>query len=245
MNIDDAPYLDKNKDRFYDFYVIKIISFDEDNANFGTQEIIQRLTGYAINQWIFNSYLRYYHEAISYSKTVVSEYHHIRYNDFRDIVKHDLNLSIEQDHFIDMESVDLINETVFFNGNIVDMLEDYDIDFNELDEIFIPSFYALYLLITLTDYKKYFTADLSLIRKMIERICKVYIPVEKLLEYGGYEGEEWFLGLPDNVKVNITKEADFPKPMEQLSYFDIISYPYRLYHYLVESCSFSNSPEDG
>lgn len=244
MDIDTSPYLEANKNVKYTFYCLIITAYDEDNATCGTQELVSKLTGYAVNEWVFRSYLRYYRQSLKYATTIMITYDDMIYREFQDRINTDFNVVMNDDNFIDMDSIDLINETIFFNGLLNESMMDYHADFDDMTDVFIPALFQGYELLCLGN-RKYFTDKFSVVQKLLERVCKLYIPIIKLLEDGGYEGEEWFLSLPDYAKLNITKEANFSRPLEELGWYDIVCSSYQLYHYVNTICDYTGAPEDG
>ena len=67
----------------------------------------------------------------------------------------------------------------------------------------------------------------------MKKVCCVYLVILNLCE--GAEQYEWFTNLKDDMKVFVTKLADFPKPLEEYEYFDIFFQNYILLMYLSET----------
>ena len=244
MEFSVSPYLKINENIKYDFYCIIIKDYDEDNATIGTQELISKLTGYSINEYVFRAYLKYYERSLEFATFVTVKYDNMVYNEFKDKVKKDFGLVIVDDHYIDMDIADIFGNVILYNGLLETSMYEYKADYNDMDDLFIPAIFQGYELLSNT-YKSYFTDEFSIVKKLIDRVCKLYIPIIGLLEYGELEGEDWFLDLPDYVKMNITKEANFPKPIETIDWFDIISLPYQLYYFINNICDYTGGPEDG
>ena len=244
MNEPIEPFLKQNEDVRYTFYVIMIVSYDEDNATFGTQELVSKLTGYAINEWIFHSYLIYYNKVLRYAKVNMTKYENITYDKFLEELKKDFGIEMNDDNYIDMATIELIGETVFYNGLLAESMREYHADFNDIDDVFFPAIFQMYDLINGT-YRDYFTEEFRSVKRLLDKVCNIYIPIAKLIDSADYCEGTWFLTLPDNVKINMTKLANFSKPIESIGWYDIVEVGYQLYYYINNICDYTGSPEDG
>lgn len=137
---------------------------------------------------------------------------------------------------------------MYVNGHIEDLFREYQNDFNDFDNKFLQALFNMHELLRICSNNNYIVADgIQMINELINKIISVYAILIKRIDAMGDDGDgEWFLSLPTSVKVNITKRANFPQPIEFYNYYDIVNDFYQLWYYINDITDYrEEGPPDG
>lgn len=226
----------KSKNGRYTFYCVIIKETEDDEAEYDTYGIRSNLTAYTENEYLFRMYLKYYGELLKNLSTSVSEYKDVTHDQFLNMVLEDFGLPLSTDNYIMMESIELINNAVLYTNDILYFMEDYLTGWGTdmFRDTFLTDLFEAHELFC-SKYGKYFTDKLLNIKRIMERVCGLYVPLVVMSEMGEC-GEDGFLMLPDHVKIILTKEAGFPGPLEDLEYWGIVNYAYQTMYFTQMVC---------
>lgn len=236
------PFSESNKNKKYTFYVLIILELEEDSS-VSTQELANALTGYSTNEWIFNKYMEYYNDIIIHCKYITTVLENMTYGKFITTVRSEFNVKMSDAECITRFDIPLIDGELYMNTGLEEHYRDYECDFNDFEHKFMPSFFMMHELLS----SGYINIDnTQIVCKMIEKILSVYIVLIKRMDIYGDDGDGWwFKSMPSDVKINITKKADFPQPIEQINYYDLVSNEYQMWYYINMITDYIGGPPDG
>ena len=225
------PWDSKNK---YTFYAIIWMEEEADGLNYDSM-MTSKMTAFSTNEWLFRQYLRAYQRSFEALPYALTEYPNMTYDEFKNNVRCDFGIEITNDNCISQAEFPLLDGcTVYYTGEMLEDMIDYQNDCGDFLTSNIEWFYSTFDLVS-GEYSKYLkTSRFSCLNKLLKKICNVYVPLIEMHDFGDEYAGEWFLSLPDRVKSAITMEANFPKVIEDIGYYDLYDEYYGLYFYLYE-----------
>lgn len=224
MNLNNRNTKEKNPI----LYFMYVCEEPERNGNLSTIEynIIDNLTTYTNNEWLLKKYIQFYSPLLKQAKFIVKEFYDITIDELIEVVKREFHYTLNKyNDAILVGHIKLINFTWYYNGNLEDILcEIYQESSFNGDPLIsdLTSIIGLYELIINTGC---FIPNKTL-NKFLFRICNVYIPIICFIL--NYSEDDWFNNLTDDAKMSITREANFPMSLEDISFYELISYDYEL-----------------
>lgn len=201
-------------------YFIYVHELPEDSSI--EREIINRLTAYTTSELIFRKYINFYEPLLSQTTYEIMVFENYTIDKFTSEVLRLFNgYLISKDNIILVFENDIFNNASWCcNGFVEDQLIELDGEryyYNPTPtEDYVISFMGLHYL---CNQIKYLIVDTNITR-LLSRLYTVYCPILTLLVEQGEV--DWFNELPDNIKIELTDEASFAAPLEDLTYDDIL-----------------------
>lgn len=230
-----------NNDDKYHFYAIIVKDVDEDVMDYSDAYLANQLNGYTTNEWIFREYLKYYEKLLNQISYVLVEYDNLTDEEFKTRVYSEFKYIITEEDQIEYEIIYLTSDAVYYNTNIGETVNELNAEYESVEEIATTEFYRSFHLFN--DFNSYLTGEFDFVLYLLYRLCNAYIPVIKLSECFGLVTDTG-----SDLMIGLTKAADFPSPLENYEYYDLISYGYILSYYVHEMSTimmYEDSPPDG
>lgn len=223
-------WTNENLKKRFTFYLLYVTDDHDDDDNIGTEDsrILANLTAYTTNEWVLSQYIKFYRNLLSKVEYKVFTYEYCTHDEFGVKIKRDLNLDIEG-IFIESDEVQLTHTTFYMNENLLESGYSMTSDFDEVFNTYLPAFVMAKQLIQFKYFKE--SESLEIIRDFLYRICSAYVPMVYLSTYADDLGVG-FPGLEDGAKIGLTKVFNFPRPLEDIEYYEIISSGYEYLTYL-------------
>lgn len=236
---DDYPFAEVNKNVRYTFYII--IALDSD-------ESISELIGYSTNEWVFRKYVEYYSNILKDYSCITTVFENSTFTEFVSKVYSEFDVKIDHAEFIERFDIPLIDGELFMTSNMYDKFNDYYSDFNDFEYKTLPALFEMYeMLLNYFHCNDIIVADeVSSISELVTRIISIYVVLIKRIDIVGDDAVgSWFLSIPSDTKIAITKEANFPMPIEQLGYYELVNEDYQIWYYINIVSDYRGGPPDG
>lgn len=227
--IDDVVSIEDDPKK-HKFYAIVITESESDVFD---SIMVTKLSGFTTNEWIYRQYVNRFKKSFDALPYVSVELENVTYKEFIDEINTVADVVLNLDNQILYSELPLIDFTLFYTKGMLDELYDYQNDCGDFLVSNINSIYATYDMV-FGKLSKYFKLEgFEPFLGLIKKVSKIYVPLIKMSEIcdENYEGE-WFLSMPDDIKVQITMGANFPGLIESRDYYDFFSEPYALWFYL-------------
>jgi hypothetical protein len=226
---------DTKRQDFYDFYIVLIDDTPEEDNYICA--IYSELHGvWTTNEWNMKQFLRFYQPYYEKCKYRVIPMKNCTDAMFRKTMRDKYHYCVDADGIITSLPIPLLGITPYGTPHMMMDMESNNSDFDVVEEVFLDYLGGAYNVTQEFD-ECLVDERFSTIKELLRRVCDVYIPILIFISEGmSYEtdsGECWFNMLPDKIKVAFTKLADFPRPLEELSYYDFVETDYIFYYYLI------------
>ena len=227
----EYPFYVENRNKRYTFYGVLVTDF-EDIEEIWDGEIAERLYGYTNNEWEFNGYLKFYSNYFNRCKYIIFEYEDLTHDEFIKIVYEDHGVKFDTGDYIDMDIIKLTGDVIFNNSGLYEIMSEYCPESNEIERTFIPSIMKAYELFNKCNY---FKESFDIVNKLLFRLANIYVPCVILSSYIPCDLEEY---KDKDMLMYLTKIADFPMPIEEYEYYELISSAYEFKYFLVENLNY-------
>ena len=222
------------------FYML----FIDDFNNVGSTIADSLDWAFCENEWRFIQFLKFFDCVISQMRYHTDVFQNCNWYEFEEQVRVKYGYKLNEDRYINSGDLPLLGTTIYFND---DMSNDFRAslgEFDVVDEDFIYDLVTMHKLLELPYFKD--TEEFRTIRKLINRVCNCYIVIYKLMDtwYDNdrdYGIEFWFTFLPDDFKIELTKAANFPAPLEEMLPDLMVDSDYLFYIY-IKNCLEDNTP---
>lgn len=238
--MEEYPCSIQNKHKKYHFYVIIVKDIDDTLGDSSDIYLADKLTGFTINEWILRRYIQYYDKILSHVSYVISEYENVTYEEFKEKIHNDFEFVINDDSYISYDTIEMTSEVVYYNGSIAEMVNELNCEYESVEEINVNEYYTSFHLFN--DFNKYLTDEFDFVLYLLFRVCNSYVPIIKLSSCSGMISDT-----SSDLMVALTKSVNFPRPLEDYDYYDMISYGYILMYYITQlsPAMQEDSPPDG
>lgn len=207
------PWLVTNKDKGYNFYCAIV---DECDA-IEYADYYVPLRAFTTNEFIFKEYLKFYSSMFEKLGVSIFEPKNITWDEFVELISKETDETIMPEHFITLDYIELIDSSLCITAEMSESIYE---DISQYDILYeyvygnLSQAYALF-----NEESLYFKEDFDIINKLLNRVYKSYIPLLTLSEY--YDSGNWLDNINSEDKLAVTKILDFPKAMDEYSFYDI------------------------
>lgn len=243
----EYPWVGDERSRRYNWSIIIIDEIPDPDSKYAQSAtpscMYDALDGaYCNNDWLFRGFVEFYRKYLDEVHFHVERVTNLTYEQFEEFHKRRFRYSTVPDWLIYQITIPWLDSTIYLNEEIATSFYEVDGEWDLFVESFIPILYGGWKLIT--EYSEYFnmnTEEFKSIKQLLDKICKIYLPIYILIteyDFTEYGEKNWFLKLPDEVKMSMTKEANFANPIEDLEYTDIEELGYLIFYYLIACCGY-------
>ena len=238
--MEEYPCSIQNKDKRYHFFVIIVKDIDDMLNDSSDIYLADKLTGFTVNEWVLRRYIQYYDKILSQVSYVISEYENVTYEEFKEKIHYDFEYIITDDSYISYDTIEMTSDVVYYNGSIAEMVNELNCEYESIEEIDVNEYYASFHLFN--DFNKYLTDEFDFVLHLLFRVCNSYVPIIKLSTCSGMISDT-----SSDLMVALTKSVNFPRPLENYDYYEMISYGYILMYYIIQlsPAMQEDSPPDG
>jgi hypothetical protein len=246
MNTSNIPWVGENASKKYVFYTLCINDYGRLEDSYSSLcDSLQY--AYSNNRWIFNQFIKFWGIYLENMEYDIMESPPLTNDEYIEYMQrecnHKVNCSLE---FIWMDQLNTVDSIVIYVTG--QMEEDANVANSESGDLMDCVF--LDFIMGTKEFLKRFedylidNEDLKVINKLIYKLSNVYVPLYVLLtnscDFMDFP-ENWFLKLPDYLKMYFTKEADFPAPIETLTSADLTDSSYLVWYYLLYAYNYPGS----
>lgn len=241
MTTSDSLYPWLNKSRRYTFYAIILKSWS-DTLALGTEVFLTAIQfAHTTSKWVFDKFLDAYKRYIDITEYDIHELKGYTWDEFCTFI-HDRYANLVgrdeyESYYIGITKFETIEYSLPVTGDIYAKVESDEYT-SSVESLATPLLVESKIFLDRMVGKGYVreTDEIKLIRHMMSKVVDVYITLYYLCinhEYSDHaESGEWFLTLPDSIKIDLTTKADFPRPIEELEWNEIMSEDFNLLMWL-------------
>lgn len=252
----ESPYPWWNPTKRYSFYTVILKSWS-DTVNVGTETFLTAIQmAFSTNKWSFDMFLSVYKNYINASEYEICEItdgwtwgefcefiytHYSKYVGTRETYQH---------YYIDIIQLNTVGRLFPVTSEMYHKVEDDEYT-TGVEGLAIPLLVQAKLFMERMLKTGYIreTSEIKLIKRMLDKIIEVYITLYFLCINHSYsdnaDEKEWFLALPDKIKLELTKKADFPKPLEELEWNELMTEDFNLVRWLDDIVGFPDVDDTG
>lgn len=244
------PWIGENQTKQYTFYMVVLKSWP-DTLNVGTETFLTAIQfAFTTNKWGFDKFLQVYKNYIDISEYEIKELKGYTWYDFCEFAHIHYSKFIGgkdtyQQYYIDITKLETIEQYLPVTGEMFSKVEEDEYT-SSVESLAIPLLVEAKLWLDVMSKKGYVkdSIETRLIRRMLDKIVNIYITLYLRcinFEYSDHaDMGEWFLSLPDDVKIKLTMQANFPKPIESIEWIDLLTEDFNLMMWLEDIVGYPN-----
>lgn len=243
MTTNESPYPWLNKSQRYTIYAI-ILKTWSDTLALGTETFLTAIQfAHTTNKWVFDRFLDAYKGYIDITEYDIHELKDYTWDEFCAFIHNRYTNLVGRDgyesFYIGITKFENIDYWLPTTGDLYAKVESDEYT-SSIESLAVPLLIESKLFLDKVVKDGYIreTPEVNLIRHMLGKIVDVYITLYYLCinhEYSDHaESGEWFLSLPDSVKIDLTTKAEFPRPIEEIDWCDIMTEDFNLLMWLSE-----------
>lgn len=254
MTMNDLLYPWLNKGRRFTFYAIILKSWS-DTLDLGTEVLLTAIQfAHTTSKWVFDKFLDAYKRYIDITEYDIHELKGYTWDEFCTFIHDRYSNLVGRDeyesYYISITKFETIECSLPVTGDIYAKVESDEYT-SSVESLAAPLLVESKIFLDRMVKKGYVkeTPEIKLIRHMMDKIVDVYLTLYFLCinhEYSNHEESGgWFLSLPDSIKINLTTKAEFPRPIEELDWCDIMTEDFNLLMWLEQIVGYPNPVDTG
>lgn len=232
--------MEENSSKVY-YFVRTIIEVQELPLSYFKSEVAQCLNVYSTCEWKLRRFVDFYRLIYSITGYEIQSYKADTFYEFDNYVLHSYRIKIDKDDDeVECETMPNDMGVLYSTGSIRELYHNWKID-NYSDWFGFPTIIETAFISSMLEgidiMTKYLKPDSDIyepIKRMLTRTSGIYAIIFILASTRNEE--MWFDELSDYMKIDLTKRANFPKLLEELYYWDLISSEYAFYYWLRIEC---------
>lgn len=258
MMSNGSPYPWFNPTKRYKFYAVILKSWS-DTVGIGTETFLTAIQmAFTTNEWNFDKFLLTYKNYISISDYEIyrsvdewtwEEFCEFMSDKYAKYIGRPDNHEYQR-YYIDMTMLNTIEQMLPVTSEMYAKVEEDEYTCG-VESLAIPLFVQVKTFLSYMIQHGYIhkSEELSLILRMVNKAVDVYVTLYLICINHDYSDHadmgEWFTALPDRVKIDLTMKADFPRPIEELEWTEIMTEDFNLMRWLVDIVGFPEVDDPG
>lgn len=245
-----------NPTKKYSFYVVVLKQWS-DTLSVGTETLLTAIQmAFSTNRWSFDMFLSTYKNYIDVSDYNICEMTDgLTWGEFCEFIYTHYSKYVGQkddyrNYCIDVIQVNTLGRLFPVTPEMYRKVEEDEYT-SGVESLAIPLLIETRLFIIHMVSKGYIqeTSEIKVIKCMLDKIFDIYITLYLRCINWDYsdnaESGEWFLSLPDAVKIELTRRANFPMPLETIEWNELMTEDFNLCRWLEDIVGYPDVEDTG